>query len=315
MIRQPPFGDARLEPPHTPAKAEVGVIVPTRNRPARLRRCLEALAGARAEMPFDVFVCDSSESENAPEVERICREHAFVRLVRHTGDGASAARNVGTRACNTKLVVNVDDDVYVDPGAISALVRRYRAAKGEVVVAGTVRWQHWASRPLVMKRIGHGRAALQGESPEFLVSALLLYPRALALALPWNERLWPYDDRYVSLVWKAAGARLDFAADALATHDERHTQYPVAHEADRIYVNLLDAAVVNPSIARLLQFEILGFAANARAWARTPGGLTGLIGAWFAGHRAFIEDLRDLRAVREVARRHRGVPDDQRDGP
>lgn len=304
MIDQAPFPQERRQPAEAGHEPEaVGVIVPTRNRPAKLRRCLDALAAAREHHPFTAYVCDSSFAEHEAEVRSLCESHPFVELVRHDLRGASAARNVGTVACRAELVVSVDDDVYVEPGAIDALVARYRAAGAPSVVAGTVGWSHWWSRPLVMRAIGFGREAVAGEQAEFLVSALLLYPRELGLALPWNERLWPYDDRYVSMIWRAAGAKLEFAAEARAHHDEIHTEYPVAHEADRIYVNLLDAALVSKSVVKLLQYELLGFAACAKKWARSPSGAWGIARAWLRGHRALLRDLPILRHTVRTARR------------
>ena len=284
---------------------EVGVVVPTRNRPEKLERCLEALAAAQKFGAITVHVCDSSAPDLAGRVEEICNRHPFVKLVRHDRRGASAARNVGTRASRSRLIVSVDDDVYVEPDAIEKLVAAAELLGGPSVIAGTVGWSHWWSRPLVMRGIGFGREALAGESVEFLVSALILYPRELALALPWNERLWPYDDRYVSLMWRAAGATLGFAPDARARHDDIHTDYPVAHEADRIYTNLLDAVFVSRSARRFLGFEFLSFAACAKKWARSPRGFWGILRAWARGHLALARDVQALRAAVTEARRRR----------
>jgi glycosyltransferase involved in cell wall biosynthesis len=302
MFEQPPF-------PRTATWAEsarsgrdeatVAVVVPTRDRPERLERCLEALAGARNGIEFTAYICDSSRGDNAARVAELCRRHSFVELVRHDRIGATAARNVGVKACDAELVVSVDDDVYIAPDAIDALLRAYRRGRGKRVVAGSVDWGYWKSRPLVMRPIGVAREALPEEEVEFLLSALVLYPRELGLACPWNERLWPHDDRFASLLWRAAGADLLFAPDASARHDETQNDYPVDREADRIYVNLFDARFVTRSLRRALAFEVLGFAACAKKWARTPAGAWKLIVAWFHGHAAFIRDYRRLRdAVR-----------------
>jgi glycosyltransferase involved in cell wall biosynthesis len=230
--------------------------------------------------------------------------HDFAELVRHDRIGASAARNIGTRACRAELVVALDDDVYVRPGAIEALAAAYRAGPGRSVVAGSVEWRdHWRSRPLVMRPIGHAREAEPGEAIEFLVSALVLYPRELGLAYPWNERLWPYDDRWVSLVWRLAGAELRFAEAASADHDDVHSDYPVAHEADRIYANLFDAAFVRRSPLWALAYEFVGFAAEAKKYARSVGGAIGLLRAWTRGQLAFARDLPQLRRLAASARR------------
>ena len=306
MIDQPPFPPAgQVDGEETDLDA-VGVIVPTRDRPEKLTRCLDALSAAQSQGEFPVYVCDSSRPELARRVEEICGRHPFARLVRHDRRGASAARNVGTRACRSRLIVSVDDDVYVEPEAIARLTAATEARGPRAVIAGSVGWSHWWSRPLVMRRIGFGREARADEPIEFLVSALIAYPRDLGLALPWNERLWPYDDRYVSLIWRTAGATLGFEPEARAHHDEIHTDYPVGHEADRIYVNLLDSTLVSRDAARFGGFEFLSFAACAKKWARSPRGAWGLLRAWSRGHLAFFRDLPLLRAT--VARARRGGP-------
>ena len=306
MLDQPPFREHEGLVLAEGGSGEVGVIVPTRNRPAMLGRCLDALAATQKTTPFRVYVCDSSGPEVAAEVEELCARHSFVELVSHDRRGAAAARNVGTLACDAELVVSVDDDIYVEPDAIDALVRAYREAGEPSAVAGTVAWTDWSSRPLVMRRTGCGREAEPGEPFEFLISALILYPRKLALAFPWNERLWPYEDRYASLVWRAAGARLAFAPEARAKHDAiENSEYPVACEADRIYVNLIDAALVTRSPGRLLGFEFLGFAARAKRFGRSPAGAWGIVRAWLRGHMALLRDLPAVRRTIAQARRHR----------
>jgi glycosyltransferase involved in cell wall biosynthesis len=299
----PPFPDD--EPPSQDGPLDhVGVIVPTRNRPDRLDRCLTALAAARGGTEFRAWVCDSSTGDDAERVAEVVARFDFAELVRHDRIGASAARNVGTRACRAELVVGLDDDVYVEPAAIDALLAAHRAGPPGSVVAGCVEWRdHWESRPLVMRPIGHARDAEPGEEIEFLVSALLLYPRELGLAFPWNERLWPYDDRWATMVWRLAGAELRFAPEARADHDDVHSDYPVAHEADRIYANLFDALLVRRSPLWALAYEFVGFAAEAKKWARSAGGAIGIIRAWARGHVALVRDLARLRRLAADARR------------
>src|SRR5215208_2799652 len=94
----------------------LAVVVPTRNRPERLRRCLSALERAQESIPFRVYVGDSSdEAVVREEVQRVCEEFEFVRYLRHTGKNLAAARNFLTQAVPAELLVSVDDDVYVEP--------------------------------------------------------------------------------------------------------------------------------------------------------------------------------------------------------
>lgn len=303
MFEQPPFPPpAAVNVLAADPRVPVAVIVPTRDRPERLARCLQALAAARRRVAFRACVSDSSRGDAATRVAEACAAHPFVDLVRHDRVGAAAARNVGTRACRSRLVVTVDDDVYVEPDAIAALLDAHGGDEGPRVVAGAVAWPHWTSRPLVMRPIGVGREASPAEHAEFVVSALLLYPRELALALPWNERLWPYDDRWVSLVWRLAGAEIVYTPQARARHDEAHNEYPVANEADRYYANLFDALFVSRSPARLAGFEALCLASEMKRWGRRPRGALQVLRAWRLGHRAFIRDLPELRRIASAAR-------------
>ena len=82
------------------------VIVCTRNRPDRLKDCLSALAG-QAYKDFETIVVD-----NAPDDarSRVIAEQAGVRYVVEPNLGLSRARNTGTRACATEIVVFLDDD-------------------------------------------------------------------------------------------------------------------------------------------------------------------------------------------------------------
>jgi cellulose synthase/poly-beta-1,6-N-acetylglucosamine synthase-like glycosyltransferase len=110
------------------------VIICTRNRPAELDRCLEAVARLRYAK-FDVLVVD-----NAP-IDGRAREVAArwnARYITERVGGLSRARNRGVRACNTEIVPFLDDDSVPEPEWLSWLVREFRdpsvmAVTGKVV--------------------------------------------------------------------------------------------------------------------------------------------------------------------------------------
>jgi O-antigen biosynthesis protein len=105
------------------APASVGglsVVVPTRDRPALLGRCLETIA--RSLRPGDeLIVADASSS---------CDVSATVgaragRLVRCPHPGASFQRNTGAAQARNDIVAFVDDDVRVSQGWAEAVVRTF----------------------------------------------------------------------------------------------------------------------------------------------------------------------------------------------
>ncbi len=93
------------------ARPPLSVVIPTRNRPADLTRCLELLSQA-VHGDDEILVVDSASSDD--QTQRVAAQFG-VRCVRVDQPGASRARNVGWRAARHDCVAFVDDDVRVDP--------------------------------------------------------------------------------------------------------------------------------------------------------------------------------------------------------
>lgn len=93
-------------------RQSLSVIVCTRDRPASLSRCLEAL-GCSSEPADEVIVVD-----NAPrgdETRKVTERFAGVRYILEPVAGLSRARNTGVRAATGELIAFTDDDVEVHP--------------------------------------------------------------------------------------------------------------------------------------------------------------------------------------------------------
>jgi GT2 family glycosyltransferase len=112
---------------------EASVVVPTRDRPADLRRALAALRGQRTERAWElVVVDDGSEPPIAPELV------GDARLIRLGGGGPGPARNAGMRASAAPLVLFTDDDVEPDPGWLESAVAFLERERDHVGVEGPV---------------------------------------------------------------------------------------------------------------------------------------------------------------------------------
>jgi GT2 family glycosyltransferase len=97
----------------------VSVVVPTRNRAGYLEVTLDSLADQELDAPYELVVVDDASSDRTREVIA----GAGVRSLRNDPSrGANAARNAGARAASAELIAFVDDDVYVPPGWLAALV-------------------------------------------------------------------------------------------------------------------------------------------------------------------------------------------------
>jgi glycosyltransferase involved in cell wall biosynthesis len=123
---------------------DVGVVIPTRDRPAQLRA---ALAAVRAQdypgRVRTVIVHDRSEPDRSLADGGLAH-HGRVRvLVNHRTPGLAGARNTGVLALDTELVACCDDDDEWLPGKLTAQVLALRAQPfaefascGIVVLAG-----------------------------------------------------------------------------------------------------------------------------------------------------------------------------------
>jgi mycofactocin glycosyltransferase len=214
-----------LAPRPVPAVAtsELSVVVPVRDRPAQLARCLDAAVAACPGAPL-IVVDDGSA--DAAALGAVCAERG-ADILRHAAPrGAAAARNTGLAACRTAFVAFVDSDVvlpaeaparllghFADP-RVGAVAPRIRALRGGGLIGG----YEQRHSPLDMGPAGGLVAA--GRPVPWVPSTVLLVRRA-AVRAGFDESLIIGED--VDFVWRlgAAGWGVRYAPEAEAWHDHR----------------------------------------------------------------------------------------------
>jgi GT2 family glycosyltransferase len=112
----------------------LSVVVPTRDRPDMLRRCLESIRVSLREGD-ELIVVDSAS--RVASAEATAREFG-ARYIAHDVPGAGRARNLGWRAATQEIVGFVDDDVIVAPDWTDALRAIFEAQPGLAWVTGKV---------------------------------------------------------------------------------------------------------------------------------------------------------------------------------
>lgn len=116
---------------------DVSVVIPTRDRPESVRRCLEALLAADTP-PAEVVVADQGREDRSRDVLASLNGGGRVRWLRLTSVGRSAGLNAGIAAARGSVIAIVDDDVTVDAGWLTAGVEAFAGANPPALVCGAL---------------------------------------------------------------------------------------------------------------------------------------------------------------------------------
>jgi mycofactocin system glycosyltransferase len=98
-------------------RPDVTVVVPVRDRPDQLDRCLEAAAGP-------ALVVDDG-SDDAAAIAAVAARHRARLLRRDTSGGPARARNAALVECTTELVAFLDSDTVAPPRWIERLAGHF----------------------------------------------------------------------------------------------------------------------------------------------------------------------------------------------
>lgn len=110
----------------------LSIVIVSYNARADLERCLRSLADAPPETPHEIVVVDNASPDLSAEAVR--DRWPAVRLIAlDRNRGFAAACNAGIRAGGAELVLLLNSDTIVPPGALDRLVARLRAEPAAAV--------------------------------------------------------------------------------------------------------------------------------------------------------------------------------------
>lgn len=181
--------------------ADVTVVVPVRDRPAQLARCLAALGDG----PRVLVVDDGSRAPAA--VAGVVAAAGAELVVRAVNGGPAAARNTGLAAVRTPLVAFVDSDCVLPAGWLAGLLPALAdaAVVGPRVVGaggpGRLARYETTSGPL---DLGPRAGPVGAWTRVGYLPAAVLLCRRDALGTGFDEAMRVGED--VDLVWRVAAA-------------------------------------------------------------------------------------------------------------
>ncbi len=104
-----------------PESLTVSVIMPTRNRAAKLPRAIESVF-AQSYPRWELVVVDDGSTDETPDVLAKYEAEPRVRTVRTDGLGVCRARNRGLAVATGEVIVYLDDDNLMTPWWCKAVV-------------------------------------------------------------------------------------------------------------------------------------------------------------------------------------------------
>jgi len=210
-------------------KPAVTVVVPARDRPAELARCLAGLTGPGASGTLRVIVVDDG-SRDPEAIRRVAAAAGASVMRRPVNGGPAAARNTGLAAARTLLVAFLDSDCVPGPGPASwldALLPHFADPAVGAVAPRIV--PHEAGRTWLARYEGASSTLDMGHRPSIVrpgsrvpyVPGAALVVRKEAAGTGFAEDMRVGED--VDFVWRlgASGWRVRYEPAAAMGHQHR----------------------------------------------------------------------------------------------
>jgi len=207
--------------PGGPSPEDVTIIVPVRDRPGSLARCLAALGPCR-----QVIVVDDASAR--PELTAQAARATGARVVyRAVNGGPAAARNTGLAHCRTPYVAFADSDCRPEPGWLTPLLAHFRdpavgvAAPRVAADTGCGGWLARYERARSPLDLGAREGPVVPRSRIAYVPSAALVARREALGSGFAEELRTGED--VDLIWRVytAGWQVRYEPAAVVRHEQR----------------------------------------------------------------------------------------------
>jgi GT2 family glycosyltransferase len=199
------------------------VIVPTYNRPAQLKTCLQALAAQRYPRDrFEVLVVDDGSAEPPRAVVGSFTETLNVTLLSEPHGGPSAARNAGAARARGEFLAFTDDDCAPTTGWLENIAARMGNSPaclvgGLTINALTENIYSAASQGLIDVIYAHFNR--DPANAQFLASNNIAMPPAQFHAIGgFNSSFHFAEDREFCDRWLRDGYRMTYAPEVVIHH-------------------------------------------------------------------------------------------------
>jgi glycosyltransferase involved in cell wall biosynthesis len=181
-------------------RADISVVVATRNRAGYLAGCLESLAKQKTTAKFEVVVVDNGSDDGTSELlQQWCDQQSNLRvLTEKRRFGKSRALNAGFEKAVGGLLLVTDDDALVDPDWIEAYRTFFEGREDQLLMAGGLirpvhpdlkPWPRWLSQSAIplLGELDHGSERPLKEFEHVWGPNLAFSAQVFNQLGPWDE--------------------------------------------------------------------------------------------------------------------------------
>jgi len=209
----------------------ISVVIPVRNRPEFVRRCVEGIiGGACSREYFEVIVVDNGSTDDTAQAAR----QAGARVVSEPEPNRCRARNRGAEEAREEWIAFIDSDCVPDSDwleQVRRVVDNLRPDEKVALVPGAVcdvRPGSSVEEFIAVRRWFDQEKYLEGRgnfTRPFALTANFTVRRDVYLELGGLDIGLPYPGEDADFCWRLVDAGWDirYAADARVTHFHRST--------------------------------------------------------------------------------------------
>jgi len=242
----------------------MSVVVPTFNRRGLLERTLPALLQQAEAGGAEVLVVVDGSRDGTLEMLRRFSGHPALRVISQENRGLAAARNRGTDAASSEVVLFLDDDMLLKHGSIEAHREAHADGRERVVFGGLALAEGlrhsflkqgieiWGSQ--VEERLSAPGYEFRFDDCHFGHASMSR--RLLQAAGGFDESFVRYGNEDYDLGWRLiqAATEMRYLSSAVACQIYDKTLYRWLRDCECVGMADRDLASKHPSLTRDLRF-------------------------------------------------------------
>ena len=250
----------------------VSVVIPAYNEERVVVRTVQSLL-AQAYAGLEIVVVDDGSADGTSQaVARAFADNPIVRLITKPNGGKASALNLGTARATGEIIVAVDADTVLAPGAVHALVapladRRVGAVAGNAKVGNRVNLvTRWQAVEYITSQNLDRRAFAQLNCITVVPGAIGAWRRALVLDVGGFSGQTMAEDQDLTLRMLRGGWRIAYADKAIAYTEAPDTLQGLSRQRFRWSFGTLQCAWKHRGALLRPRYGTLGFVALPNIW-------------------------------------------------